>query len=128
MPEPAQTRKRIRIWLLLLLLLAAASGFGVLWEARLIREQSAQIARETRANQDLRCELERLRRAQVASAPALVPPASPRSAQPSAPPAGADALAASEQQAARMREALGQSSAEVARLQSRVSETESRRR
>ncbi len=121
MPEPAQTRKRIHIWPLVLLL-AAASGFGVLWEARLIREQSAQIARETRANQDLRGELERLRRAQVASAPALVPPASPRSAQPSAPPAGAEALAASEQQAARMREALGQSSAEVARLQSRVSE------
>jgi len=123
MPEPAQTRKGIPTWLFLLLLaVAIASGIGVLWQSRLVRDQSAQVARRTRENQDLRGELDRLSRAQPAPAPAPVPPASLRVAQPSAPAPGAGVPAATEQQALRMREELGQSSAEVARLQARVSE------
>jgi chromosome segregation ATPase len=123
MPETTQTRKSIPIWLFLLLLaVAIASGIGVLWQARVVREQLAQIGRQTRQNQDLRGELDQLRRAQPAPAPAPLPPAATRAAQPNAPATGGDALAAAEQQAVRMRDALGQSSAEVARLQSRVSE------
>jgi chromosome segregation ATPase len=126
MPETAQTRKNIPIWLLALLLaIAIASGIGVLWEARLVREQSAQVARQTHQNEDLRGELDHLRRAQLPPAVTPVPPASPRAATPSTPSTGAEALAAAEQQATRMRELLGQSSAEVARLQSRVSELQS---
>lgn len=123
MPEPSQTRKSIPIWLFLLLLaVAIGNGVGVLWQARVLREQVAQNGARTRENLDLRREVDRLSRAPSVSAPAPVPSALPRLAQPNLPATGADALAAAEQQAMRMREALGQSSAEVARLQSRVSE------
>jgi DNA repair exonuclease SbcCD ATPase subunit len=123
MPQPTQTRKSIPIWLFLLLLaVAIGNGIGVLWQARVLREQVAQIGQRTRENVELRRELDRLSRAPSARAPALVPPALPRLTQPNVPATGAVALAAAEQQATRMRDALGQSSAEVARLQSRVSE------
>lgn len=123
MPETTQNRKSIPIWLLLLFLaIAIASGIGVLWEARLVREQSAQVARRTRENQDLRSEVDRLSRAQPAATPAPMLPAAPRVAPPNAPASGAGVSAAAEQQVLRMREELGQSSAEVTRLQSRVSE------
>jgi len=126
MPEPIQTRKGIPIWLLLLVLaIAIASGIGVLWEARLVRELSAQGARQTRENRDLHSELDRVSRAQPAPVPAPVPPAAPRIAQPNAPANSGATPAAAELQASRMREELGQSSAEVARLQSRVSELQS---
>src|SRR5579859_3918855 len=126
MPEPIQTRKGIPIWLFLLLLaVAIASAIGVLWKARVVREQSAQVARQTRENQDLRGELDHLRRAQLPPAVTPVPPASPRAVPPSTPFTGAGVPAATEQQVLRMREELGQSSAEVARLQSRVSELQS---
>ena len=126
MPETAQARKIVPIWLLVLLLaVALASGVGVLWQARLVREQSAQVARETRENQDLRGELDHMRRALLPPAVTPVPPASPRAATPSTPFTGAGAPAAAEQQVLRMREELVQSSAEVARLQSRVSELQS---
>jgi chromosome segregation ATPase len=123
MPVTAPTRKSIPIWLFLLLLAAAiVSGIGVLWQARVVHEQSAQVAQRTRENLDLRRELDRLNRAPSAPAPAPAPPSAPRTAQPNAPTTGTGALAAAEQQALRMREELGQSSAEVARLQARVSE------
>ena len=123
MPQPDQTRKSIPIWLFLLLLaVAVGNGIGVLWQARVLREQAAQIGQRTRENLDLRRELDRLNRATSAPAPAPAPPAAPRVAQPSAPATGASAVAAAEQQAIHMRDALGQSSAEVARLQARVSE------
>ena len=68
MPEPIQTRKGVPIWLLLLVLaIAIASGMGVLWEARLVRELSAQGARQTRENRDLHSELDRVSRAQPAT-------------------------------------------------------------
>jgi len=123
MPVTAQTRKSIPIWLFLLLLaVAVGNGIGVLWQARVVREQTALIGQRTRENLDLRRELDRLNRATSAPAPAPAPPAAPRVAQPSAPATGASAVAAAEQQSIHMRDALGQSSAEVARLQARVSE------
>src|SRR5260370_10227568 len=105
MPEPAQNRKSIPNWLLLLCLaVAVASGIGVLWQARLVREQSSQVARQTRENQNLRGELDRLSRTQPAPTQAPVPPAAPRVAQPNAPASGTGAPAAAEQQVLRMRE------------------------
>ncbi len=123
MPETNQTRRRIPIWLFLLLLaVAIGSGVGVLWQARALREQAAQMGERTRQNLDLRRELERLSRAQPASAPAQAPPTAPRLAQPKAPATGMDALSAAEHEARRLSEALVQSNTEVARLQARVSE------
>src|SRR5439155_23358886 len=122
MPEPTQTRKSIPIWLFLLLLaIAIGNGVGVLWQARVLREQAAQIAERTRQNLDLRREVDRLSRAQSAPVPARVPPALPRLTPPNTPATGG-APAADEQQATSMREELEKSSAEVARLQARVSE------
>ena len=123
MPEPTQTRKSIPIWLFLLLLaVSIGNGIGVLWQARVLRDQTAQIGQRTRENLDLRHELDRLSRAQPAPAHAPAPSALTRVSKPDAPATGAGSPAAAEQQAIRMREELGQSSAEVARLQSRVSE------
>src|SRR5260370_1227699 len=85
MPQPPQTRKSIPIWLFLLLLaVAIVSGIGVLWQARVLREQAAQIGQRTRENLDLRRELDRLSRAPSTPAPDNVPPALPRLTQPNA--------------------------------------------
>ena len=74
MPVTAPTRKSIPIWLFLLLLaVAIASGIGVLWQARALREQSAQVAQRTRENLDLRRELDRLSRSPSTPAPAPAP-------------------------------------------------------
>src|SRR5258708_16215757 len=123
MPEPIQTRKGVPIWLLLLVLaMGIASGMGVLGEARLVRELSAQGARQTRENRDLHSELDRVSRAQPAPFPAPVPLAAPRLAQPNAPANSGATPAAAEVQASRIPEDLGPSTAEVARLQPRLSQ------
>jgi chromosome segregation ATPase len=123
MPQPDQTRKSIPVWLFLLLMaVAIGNGIGVVWQARVVRQQAAQIGQRTRENLDLRREIDRLSRSPSRPVPVNVLPSTPRVAQPNAPATGTGALAAAEQQAVHMRDALGQSSAEVARLQSRVSE------
>src|SRR6266436_5302058 len=86
MPVTAPTRKSIPIWFFLLLLaVAIATGIGVLWQARVVHEQPAQVAQRTRENLDLRRELDRLNRTPSAPAPAAAPPSAPRTAQPNVP-------------------------------------------
>ena len=127
-PPSRRTRKSVPLWLFaLLLLIAMAAATGALWQARVIRSQSAQIAQRDRDNAQLRRRIDELSRAQAGSSVAPPPaPVNPGSMRPGSSAAAIEAAAEAEHRAERLRESLAQSNAEVSRLQALISDLQSR--
>jgi chromosome segregation ATPase len=127
MPRSAPTRKSITLWLTVLAyaLLLAASGIAVYRQAGVISGQAAQLSRHARENEELRRQLQRLTSA-IAAPAASEPAPAPYSATPHASRSTPEELALAEQRARRLQESLAQSTTEVARLEARVSDLQSR--
>ena len=128
MPGSASNRVRLLIWLgiPLIAVVVLVSGIAIVWEARTVTSLEEQLARQARENGQLLRRLDALTRAQAV--PAQEPPPAPAEHVPR-PDAGAltaDALAAAGQHVQRLRETLAQSSADITRLQAKVTDLESR--
>jgi DNA repair exonuclease SbcCD ATPase subunit len=124
MPERAKAHKGFPIWLAVVLVCAVIGAGGVvtLWQTRIIYSLQAQLAARAAENADLKRRVDQLTRAQVRNPPALPEPSAPRLAHPDPGTAAAAALTASEQRAEHLRESLAQTTAEMDRLRSRVSD------
>ena len=127
MPEPSRNRRSLprRLSILACAVILAVAGVAIYWELRVVRGQAAQLDLRARENDELRRRIEQLSRPQAAQPAAQSPAPAPHFTAPATPAAGAEALAAAEQQTVRLRESLAQSSSEVTRLQARISELES---
>jgi chromosome segregation ATPase len=120
-----RARKSVPLWLfVLVLVIAMAGGFGALWQARVLRSQTARTAELERENSALRKGIDELNAARAGQAAPHQPAPAPR--VPSTAPAAAEALADAEQRARRLRESLDQSKADVARLESLNSDLQPR--
>jgi chromosome segregation ATPase len=127
MPEPTRNRKRGRLWLSILASAAilAVAGVTIDRELRVVRGQAAQLELRARENDELRRRIDQLARAQGVQPLAQSSGLPPRLKAPSTPAAGAEALAAAEQETGRLRESLAQSNTEAAQLHARISGLES---
>lgn len=107
------------------LLLIAAAGFAICRQARMISGQAAQLSGRARENDALR---RKLRELSVAPAPpAAAEPAPDRhSGSPRASQSPSEALAAADQHARQLQESLAQSNSQIARLEARTSDLQSR--
>jgi chromosome segregation ATPase len=124
MPEPANPHKSIPVWLVIVIVCAAIAGAGnvIFWQTRMISSLQAQLAGRTGENAELQRRLDQLTRAQAEHAPVAPKASAPRLAAPEAGTGAAEALSAAEQRAERLRESLSQATAEITRLQARVSD------
>jgi chromosome segregation ATPase len=124
MPERAKTHKSIPVWLVIVLVCAAIAGAAnvIFWQTHIISRLQAQLAGRAGENAELQRRVDQLTRAQAEQAPASPKAAAPRSAPSNAGTASAEGLSAAEQRADRLRDSLAQSSAEITRLQARVSD------
>jgi chromosome segregation ATPase len=121
--ELQKSHKHIPLWLFLLLLaIVIANGFGMLWQARMIRAQWARIAQRDKENFQLQHRVEDLVRAQAA--PARVPPPAPASVRSlhGTSPETLEALAEAENRNLHLRESLAQSNTELTHLQGMISD------
>jgi len=123
-PQPAHTHKSIPVWLTLVIICAALAGAGnvIFWQARMISRVQAQLASRASENAELERRVDQLTRARAEQAPAAPKSAAPRLAPSDAGISGAEALSASEQRAAHLRDSLAEANAEITRLQARTSD------
>ncbi|MBZ5593862.1 MAG: hypothetical protein LAP39_16610 [Acidobacteriia bacterium] len=110
---------------MLVLVIAIAIGFGVVWQTRALRSQTVQIAELGRENSALRKRIDELTRAR-ADQPAPLQSAPAPHLPAAVPAATAEALAAAEQRAQRLRESLDRSKADEVRLEALNSDLQSR--
>src|SRR5208282_3141892 len=128
LPMPGSAKTRVLVWfgipLFVIMIVAAVSG--LVWEARTILRLQDNIAALSRENGQLLRRVDDLSRAQ--SAPVYEQPSTPAARPPRAAPDPtiAEALSNAEQQVHRLHDSLAQSTAEIARLQGKVTELESR--
>ncbi len=122
---PARNNITLRLTVLAYVLLLAAAGIAIYRENRVISRQAVQLSQSAKENDELR---RRLKEPIPASpAPQAAPPSpAPYSSTPHAPGSATEALALAEQRAQRFQESLAQSNAEVARLEARISDLQSR--
>lgn len=123
MPERAKAHKGAANWVAIVVVCAAvaAAGAVMFWQTRIISRLQSQLAARSGESAELQRRVDQLTRAQAEHPPAAPEPSAPHLARPGAG-AAATAPAASEQQAERLRESLTQASADVDRLQARVSD------
>jgi len=124
MPERAKAHKGIPIWVALVLVCAvvAAGGAVIFWQARVTSSLQTQLAARDAEKAELKRHVDQLTRSQAGSPPPSPEPSPPRLARPEAGTAAAAALTASEQRAEHLRESLARTTAELERLQARVSD------
>jgi len=126
MPEHYKTWRSIPLLLSVAgcVALLAAAGVAIYWESRLISSQATQLSLRMQENDQLRRRVDRLSRAEPAQPSPQAPAPAPRLALRNAPGGGTQAISAAEHQVERLQDSLDRSNAEVARLQSRLSDLE----
>lgn len=126
MPGSAKTRVLVWFGIPIFVIMIVAAVSGLVWEARTILRLQDNIAALSRENGQLLRRVDNLSRAQ--SVPVYAQPSTPTARTPrSVPdPIAAEALSNAEQQVRRLHDSLAQSTAEIAGLQGRVTELESR--
>ncbi len=127
MPHSATARNSVTLWLTVAVCVAllAAAGIAIYREYGVIANQAAQLAEHAKENDALRRRVQELSAAPAG--PAVSEPApTPHSAARRESGPTAEALAQAEQRAQRLQESLAQSTADVARLEERISDLQSR--
>jgi chromosome segregation ATPase len=124
MPERAKAHKGIPIWLAVVLVGAVigAGGAVLFWQTSIISRLQGQLAASAGENAELKRGRDLLARNQAGNPPIVPEPSAPRSVRREVGPAATAAVPGSEQQVERLRESLAQATAEVDRLQTRVSD------
>ncbi len=120
-------RKTISLWFTVaaLLLLLAGAGIAIYRQAHTISGQASQLSEDAKQTDALRRQLRELR---VAPTPPAgpEPAAAPSSTMPRPPRSTPEALAVAEQRVRDLQASLAQSNSEVARLEARTSDLQSR--
>ena len=127
MPQAVQARKNLTPWVaaVICFLVLAGAGVIVFRQSRTMARQAELLSQRAGENAQLRSRLRELTTA-ASSPPASVSVPTPHRIPPNATEATAEVLAAAEQRAARLRESLAQSNAQVTRLESDISDLRSR--
>jgi DNA repair exonuclease SbcCD ATPase subunit len=121
------TRKTIPLWFTVVafLLLLAAAGVAIYRQAHTISGQASQLSERAKENDALRRQLREL--SATPTAPAASEPApAPSSTMPRPPRSAPEALAVAEQRVRELQASLAQSNSDVARIEARTSDLQSR--